>query len=109
MRRSKLDGRIFDVVVCGGGSAGMAAAYGAAKAGARTALLERLGFCGGTPVAAMIHTLDAIYSCEDTSQVVVGGFARDLVEEVTAMGGLATRDNPDEALVLHPEFMKIAA
>jgi hypothetical protein len=57
----------------------------------------------------MIHTLDAIYSCEDTSQVVVGGYARDLVEEITAMGGLATEDNPDEALSLHPEFMKIAA
>ncbi|HMF78341.1 MAG TPA: FAD-dependent oxidoreductase [Bryobacteraceae bacterium] len=87
----------------------MAAAYGAAKAGARTILLEKLGFCGGTPVAAMIHTLDAIYSCEDTSQVVVGGYARDLVKEVTVMGGLATGDNPEEALSLHPEFMKIAA
>jgi hypothetical protein len=109
MQRSKLDGRDYDVIVCGGGSAGAAAAYGAAKAGARTALLERLGFCGGTPVAAMIHTLDAIHSCEDTSQVVVGGYAHDLVAEVTAMGGRGTTDNPDEVLSLHPEFMKIAA
>ncbi len=109
MRRSKLDGHVYDVIVCGGGSAGVAAAYGAARAGARTALLERLGFCGGTPVAAMIHSLDAIYSCEDTTQIVVGGYARDLVEEVTKMGGLATKDNPDEVLSLYPEFMKIAA
>ena len=98
------------MIVCGGGSAGTAAAYGAASAGARTLLLERLGFCGGTPVAAMIHTLDAIRSCADTSRVVVvGGYARDLVAEIAAMGGLATDDNPDEALSLHPEFMKIAA
>jgi ribulose 1,5-bisphosphate synthetase/thiazole synthase len=109
LRRSKLDGRDFDVIVCGGGSAGAAAAFGAAKAGARTLLVERLGFCGGTPVAAMIHTLDAVRSCEDTSRVVVGGYARDLVAELEAMGGLATRDNPEEALSLHPEFMKIAA
>ena len=109
MRRSKLDGQDFDVIVCGGGSAGMAAAYAAAQAGARTVLLEKLGFCGGTPVAAMIHTLDAVLSCEDTSQIVVGGYARDFVAEVTAMGGEATKDNPEEALSLHPEFMKIAA
>ena len=109
MLRSKLDGREFDVIVCGGGSAGTAAACSAAKAGANTLLLERLGFCGGTPVAAMIHTLDAVRSCEDTSLVVVGGYARDLIDEVHAMGGHATRDNPDEALSLHPEFMKIAA
>ena len=108
MRRSKLDNLNFDVIVCGGGSAGTAAAYGAAKAGARTLLLERLGFCGGTPVAAMIHTLDAIHSCQDTSQVVVGGYARDLVDEITKMGGLGTVDNPDEALSVHPEFMKVA-
>jgi len=109
LRRSRLDGRDFDVIVGGAGSAGTAAAYSAAKAGARTLLLERLGFCGGTPVAAMIHTLDAVRSCEDTSLTVVGGYARDFVAEVEAMGGLATPDNPDEALSLHPEFMKIAA
>ncbi|HEY3839095.1 MAG TPA: FAD-dependent oxidoreductase [Bryobacteraceae bacterium] len=109
MQRSKLDGREYDVIVCGGGSAGTAAAYGAAKAGARTLLVERLGFCGGTPVAAMIHTLDAVRSCEDTSLVVVGGYARELIAEVGEMGGLATEDNPEEVLSLHPEFMKIAA
>ncbi len=109
MKRSKLDGREFDVIVCGGGSAGVAAACAAAKAGARTALLERLGFCGGTPVAGMIHTLDAVLSCEDTSQIVVGGYASDLVDEITRMGGRGTDDNPGEVLSLHPEYMKIAA
>lgn len=109
MLRSKLDGAQFDVIVCGGGSAGTAAAYGAAKAGARTLLVERLGFCGGTPVAAMIHTLDAVRSCRDTSVTVVGGYARDFIAEISAMGGRATEDNPEEALSLHPEFMKIAA
>jgi flavin-dependent dehydrogenase len=98
----------FDVIVCGGGSAGVAAAYGSAKAGAQTLLLERLGFCGGTPVAAGIHTLDAVCSCRETTVPVVGGFARHLADELTAMGGMATADNPDEALSIHPEFMKVA-
>lgn len=37
-----------DVLVCGGGVAGIAAAVSAARAGARTLLIERAGFLGGT-------------------------------------------------------------
>jgi hypothetical protein len=109
MKTSKLDGRAYDVVVCGGGTAGIAAACGAAKTGASTLLLERYGFCGGTPVAAMIPSLDASKNCQDTSIRVVGGIAGELLEELQNMGGMATPDNPPEALVFHPDFMKIAA
>lgn len=108
MQLSKLDGLTFDVIVCGGGSAGAAAAWAAASAGAKTLLLEKLGFCGGTPVAAMIHTLDAVRSCEDTSQIVVGGYAAALLREIVDLGGSATLDNPEEAISIHPEFMKVA-
>ena len=37
----------FDVTVCGGGPAGMAAAWAAASSGARTLLLERNAYLGG--------------------------------------------------------------
>jgi hypothetical protein len=37
-----------DVLVCGGGVAGIAAAVTAARAGAKTLLIERAGFLGGT-------------------------------------------------------------
>jgi len=37
-----------DVLVCGGGVAGIAAAVAAARNGARTLLIERAGFLGGT-------------------------------------------------------------
>lgn len=37
-----------DVLVCGGGVAGIAAAVAAARAGAKTLLIERAGFLGGT-------------------------------------------------------------
>jgi hypothetical protein len=108
MQRSRLDSRQFDVIVCGAGSAGVAAAYGAARSGVRTLLIERLGFAGGTPVAGMIHTLDAINSCLDPTQAVVGGFVRDLLEELEKMGGLGTSDNPEEVVSFHPEYMKVA-
>ncbi len=72
MQPSKWSQKRYDVVVCGAGSAGCAAAFAAALAGARTLLVERLGFCGGTPVAAGIHTLDAVHSCQNPAERVVG-------------------------------------
>ena len=42
-----------DVLVVGGGAAGLAAACTAAKAGARVLLLEKYGFCGGAAVAGL--------------------------------------------------------
>ena len=41
----------YDVVVCGGGPAGLIAAIAAARGGARTALVERYGFLGGMATA----------------------------------------------------------
>lgn len=77
-------------------------------AGARTLLLERLGFAGGTPVAGMIHTLDAVNSCADHTQQVVGGFTSRIMEELSVSGGMGTPDNPTEVISFHPEYMKVA-
>ena len=41
-----------DVLVVGGGAAGLAAACTAARQGLKVILLERYGFCGGAAVAA---------------------------------------------------------
>lgn len=108
MIHSTLDGQTYDVIVCGAGSAGVAAACSAARTGARTLLLERYGFGGGILTAAMIHTFDAIKSCVNNDVEVVGGFARELLDEIAALGGSATPDNPPEALTIHPEIQKVA-
>ena len=51
----------FDVCVAGGGSAGMAAAVAAARAGARTVLVERHGSLGGMATAAFVHSVCGLY------------------------------------------------
>ncbi len=108
MIASPYDGNSYDVIVCGAGSAGVAAACSAARLGARTLLLERYGFGGGILTGAMIHTFDAIKSCLDHDVTVVGGFAREVLDEIAALDGGATADNPPEALTIHPEIYKVA-
>ena len=44
----------YDVVVCGGGPSGWVAATAAARAGCRTAVIERFGFFGGTATAGLV-------------------------------------------------------
>ncbi len=46
-----------DIVVCGGGPAGSAAAIAAARLGARTILVEKTGALGGAPVTQLVGVL----------------------------------------------------
>lgn len=47
----------YDVVVIGGGPAGFSAAIASARQGAKTALIERYGFCGGMSTVSNVNTL----------------------------------------------------
>ena len=44
----------YDVIVCGGGPAGLVAATAAARNGATTLLIERYGFVGGMATSALV-------------------------------------------------------
>ena len=46
----------YDVIVCGGGTAGLPAAVAAARRGARVAIIERYGFLGGNPATSIMPT-----------------------------------------------------
>lgn len=76
-----------DVVVCGGGSAGLGAALSAARAGARTALLERWPFFGGNATAASLGSLCGLYLVTgDETRYLSGGIAREWAEGLLGAG-----------------------
>jgi len=84
-----------DVLVCGGGSAGMTAAIAAARTGASTALVERYGFPGGIST----QVLDTFYGfylpgerAERAERVVVG-IPWEIASAMLATGAAIERPN----------------
>jgi hypothetical protein len=51
----------LDVIVAGGGAAGLAAAIAAGRCGAETLLIERTGALGGMVSAALVHSICGLY------------------------------------------------
>jgi glycine/D-amino acid oxidase-like deaminating enzyme len=84
VRRKAADMHDYDVLVVGGGNAGCAAALAAARHGARTLLVERYGFLGGTATAAMVGPWMTFHSGTDR---IVGGIAQEIVERLMRRGG----------------------
>ena len=75
----------YDVVVCGGGPAGVAAALAARRAGLTVLLVEGQGQLGGMGISALVsHWLGGRTS--DCKQWVVGGIFRNLVEGAAERG-----------------------
>ncbi len=74
------------VLVVGGGPAGIAAAISAARAGADTALIERYGVLGGAATVGLVGPFMTSFS-DDGSTQVIGGIFDELVRRMEALGG----------------------
>jgi hypothetical protein len=81
-----------DVLVVGGGSAGCAAAFAAAKNGSRVVLVERYGFLGGTGTA-ILDTFYGFFTPGTKEQKVVGGVPDLVIERLSATGSVFKRPN----------------
>ena len=73
-----------DVIVVGGGPGGCAAAIAAARAGARTVLIERYGHLGGMATGGLVNiipNLSDIYG-----KRYIGGFCQEFIDRMMALG-----------------------
>ncbi|MCO5106118.1 MAG: FAD-dependent oxidoreductase [Burkholderiaceae bacterium] len=79
----------FDVVVLGGGPAGIAAAASAARGGARTLLVERYGFLGGMGTAAGVTNFCGLHAnVHGEHRRVVRGIVDELLGRIARLDGL---------------------
>jgi hypothetical protein len=124
--RPALIGGRCDVLVVGGGPGGLAAAFGAARAGADVILAERYGFLGGNATVALVmpwmsfHTQRHGPGAVDQTSLfptdhgpgdpVVGGAFYEFYERLIATGGaMAPSQATGFTVPFDPELFKVAA
>jgi hypothetical protein len=80
-----------DVLVAGGGTAGLVAALAAARNGAKTVLVERYGSLGGTLIngATVLHSFFNLYKAFPgvAKKQLVRGIPQEIVDRMIAAGG----------------------
>ena len=80
----------YDVIVCGGGPGGIAAAVGAARTGAEVLLIERYGFLGGGATATLVNPFMTYFAGE---RQIIRGILQEIIDglrEMDAYGNLRT-------------------
>lgn len=80
-----------DVLVVGGGAAGVGAAVGACASGARVRVIERDGVLGGLATAAEVRTVCGqwLRDLDGPIRPAMTGFPADFVDELARAGGTA--------------------
>ncbi|OXM84350.1 FAD-dependent oxidoreductase [Paenibacillus rigui] len=101
-----------DVVVIGGGPAGINAAIAAGRQGASTILIERYGFLGGMSTAASVYPWMTFHT--EQGQQVIKGIAQEIVERLIQRGGSPGHLRDTIGFVhtvtpYHPEMYKLLA
>jgi hypothetical protein len=101
------DGGFYDVVVCGAGVSGCAAAVAAARTGARTLLTERNAYLGGIATSSMISNIYNHFVTLD-GRLVMRGIPKEVADRlVSSQAGIKDWAAPDGRLVHDPEYLKV--
>ena len=81
-----------DVLVCGGGVSGFAAAVASARQGANTILIEPGGFLGGTATKGLVAPFMTCYDAEGKERIIKGLYSELEKRLIDAGGGVAASE-----------------
>ncbi len=102
----------YDVVVAGGGAAGVGAALGAAKAGAKVCLVEKYGFLGGAATSSQVLAYCGFFQQGDKPIQAVGGAGEQVLDVLRGLGVEAKPYHSETTgnwiVLLDPERLKVA-
>lgn len=95
--------RQADVLVIGGGPAGLAAAIAAARQGAKTVLVEQFGYLGGTATASLMACINGFRNqVEPDATQTVRGIAEEIVLHLKELDGLGKSPYPQKSYPTEP-------
>ena len=99
-----------DIVVAGGGPAGINAALAAGRSGLKTVLIERYGFVGGMSTAALVYPWMTFHTM--SGKQVIKGIAQEIVDKLIARNASPGHVRDTVGFVhtitpYHPEVYKV--
>jgi hypothetical protein len=103
----------YDVIVVGGGAAGVGAAVGAGQCGAKTLLVESGPCLGGAATQKNVLTYCGLYTQSDPIKRAVGGVGHDVLRHLEHLGGVEgplrlPAPSNHVIAVIDPEAVKLA-
>ncbi len=104
--------RHVDILVVGGGSAGLAAATAAARLGADVLLVDKNGYLGGTLAMVTLGSICGLYTVTASDVIpVVNGFAGELIARMDKLGAVKgpMRWLETASLLYDPTAIKLVA
>ena len=84
--RSKNLTKDYDLIVVGGGMAGVAAAVAASRNGTRTLLIESSSACGGMGSNGLVPSFTP-FSYKGIEKPLIGGIGREILQKLQSIGG----------------------